>query len=225
MRGLDHSWIPIHLAIGWVLTRDRAFVDRLPHDGSTTRPLSVAIATAKAHGTKADAVRDGWLALRDAMLIGKVRAQGTPCRRHSRSSGVAVEAAEGRQDIPASEIASANLQDNGEYRDCLIPKDWHASGAPFYRDLHVSRGDLLAVFRPPVPTVKDETGARKALADRLRGKPMLRRDAWDFLIAAGFKISERAFLYRVWPQARSDAGLPEKAPPGRRAKPSARNRR
>ena len=46
MRGLDHSWVPLHLAIGWILTRDRDFVGKLPFDGST-RTLAVAIAIAK----------------------------------------------------------------------------------------------------------------------------------------------------------------------------------
>jgi hypothetical protein len=156
---LDHSWVPLHVAIGWVLTRDRTFVANLPFDGSTRTlavAIAIAIAIAKARGTKADAIRDGWTALHDAMLTGKVRAQGTPYWRRSRIGGPPVETAEHRRDIPTSEIAAANLQDDNEYRDCLICKDWHVSNLPFYRDVQVSRADLLVVFRPPAPTVKDD---------------------------------------------------------------------
>jgi hypothetical protein len=214
MRGLDHSWVPLHFAIGWVLTRDRLFVADLPFDG-TTRKLAIAVAIAKANGTKVDAIIDGWMVLRDAMLTGKVRAQGTPYRRRTRDR-VPVEIAEGRRDILMAEIALANLRDDHEYRDCLVPKDWYVSNTPFFRDVHVSSADLLAVFNPPAPTVKDEAGARRALANLLREKPKLRRaDARAQLAAKGFKISDRGFLNRVWPQGRVDAGLDAVAPSGR----------
>ena len=120
MRGLDHSWVPLHFAIGWVLTRDRTFVADLPFDGST-RKLAIAIAIAKANGTKADAIHDGWMALRDAMLTGKVRAQGTPYRRRNHN-GAPVETAEGRRKILPAEIATANLQDDNEYPTALSPR-------------------------------------------------------------------------------------------------------
>ena len=216
MRGLDHSWVPLHLAIGWVLTRDRIFVGNLPFNGST-RTLAVAIAIAKANGTKADSIRDGWLRLHDAMLTGTVRAQGTPYWRRSRI-GAPVETAGRRRDIPTSEIAAANLQDDNKYRDCLIPKDRLVSNVPFYRNVQVLRAELLVVFRPPAPTAKDETGAIRALADLLREKPKLRRaDARQHLAAEGFEISDRGFSNRVWPQGRLAAGLDAVAPSGRPA--------
>ena len=93
MRGLDHSWVPLHLAIGWILTRDRDFVGNLPFDGST-RKLAVAIAIAKANGTKAKPIHDSWSDLHDAMLTGKVRAQGIPYWRRPRIGGSPVETAE-----------------------------------------------------------------------------------------------------------------------------------
>jgi hypothetical protein len=217
MRGLDHSWVPLHLAIGWVLTRDRIFVGKLPFDGST-RTLAIAIAIAKVKGTKAKSIDDGWLALRDAMLTGKVRTQGTPYWRRSRISGAPVETAETRRDIPASEIADANLRDDNEYRDCLIPKDWHALNVPFHRNVVILRADLLKVFKPPARTAKGEAGAITALADLLRERPKLRReDAREHLIAEGFQISGRGFLNRIWPKARLEAGLEAVAPSGRPA--------
>jgi hypothetical protein len=217
MRGLDHSWVPLHFAIGWVLTRDRTFVADLPFDGST-RKLAVAIAIAKFNGTKADAIRNGWMTLRDAMLTGKVRAQGTPYRRRNQIGGVSVETAERRRKIPTSDIETANLQDDNKYPDCLITEDWHVQNVPFYRKVRVLRADLLAVFRPPASTVKDEAGARRVLADLLREQPKLRRaDARQHLVTEGFKVSGQGFLHRVWPHARVDAGLDALAPSGRPA--------
>src|SRR5258705_11267408 len=64
MRGLDRSWVPLHFAIGWVLTRDRIFVRNLPFDGSTRMlAIAIAIAIAKADGTKAKPIHDGWCAM------------------------------------------------------------------------------------------------------------------------------------------------------------------
>src|SRR4051812_32004324 len=130
MRGLDHSWVPLHFGIGWVLTRDRTFVANLPLEGST-RTLAVAIAIAKGSGTKANAIRDGWLVLRDAGLTRKVRFRGTPYRRGTRDR-VSVETAERRRDILAAEIEAAKLQDDQRYRDCLVPEDWDTSNVPFF---------------------------------------------------------------------------------------------
>ena len=108
--------------------------------------------------------------------------------------------------------------DDNEYRDCLIPKDWHVSNVPFYRNVQVLSADLLMAFRPPAPTAKDEAGAITALANLLREKPkLLRADARQHLVAEGFKISDRGFLNRVWPQARLEAGLEAVAPSGRPA--------
>ena len=87
MRGLDHSWVPLHLAIGWILTHDRGFVDNLPFDGST-RMLAVPIAEARFNGIKAKSIHDGWLNLCDALRTGTVRAQGIPYWRRSRVGGL-----------------------------------------------------------------------------------------------------------------------------------------
>jgi hypothetical protein len=155
------------------------------------------------------------MALHDAGLTGKIRFQGTPYRRSTRGP-TPVEIAELRRDLLPSEIAEANLQDDKEYRDCLISKRWNVSNVPFFRDVRVSRADLLKEFRPPAPTAKDESGAIRVLAELLRESPKLRRPAARAQLAArGIKISERAFLNRVWPKAREDAGLNAVAPSGR----------
>jgi hypothetical protein len=223
----DKAIDAIAIAIGWVLTRDRVFVDNLPFDGSTrTLAVAIAIAIAKTNGTKAKSIHDGWLELCDAIRTSTVRAQGIPYWRRESVGGPPVETVECRRDIPAFEIADANLRDDpeanrredNEYRDCLIPKNWHVSNAPFYRNNQVFRADLLKVFKPPAPTTKDEAGARTSLANLLRERPKLRRaDARRHLATEGFKISDRGFLNRVWPQGRLDAGLDAVAPSGRPA--------
>jgi hypothetical protein len=70
-----------------------------------------------------------------------------------------------------------------------------------------------------VSTVAGETAAIKALALELRKNPELKRaDAAAWCGKAGFKLTDRGFLDRVWPKARIQAELPEKAPPGRKSK-------
>ena len=90
MRGLDHSWVPLSFCdwLGFLLVTGRSSLD-LPFDGST-RKLAVAIAIAKASGTKVNTIRDGWTALHDGGVDGKIRFQGTPYRRRIRD-GAPVE--------------------------------------------------------------------------------------------------------------------------------------
>jgi hypothetical protein len=65
------------------------------------------------------------------------------------------------------------------------------------------------------PTSDVENAAKKALADELKSNPGLRReDAWEFCREMGFKLSQRGFQSRIWPEARKRAGLAEKPNPG-----------
>ena len=68
-------------------------------------------------------------------------------------------------------------------------------------------------------TAADENAAIRALTAHLKANSEVRRtDARDWCRSQGFRISDRGFQSRVWPEARKRAGLPVKAPPGRKRK-------
>ena len=62
-----------------------------------------------------------------------------------------------------------------------------------------------------------ETKATRALASHLRENPHLtRKEAATWCKNQGFTISSRGFQNVVWPNAREKAGLPRRAPSGRK---------
>ena len=150
------AWWPIHVAVAWVLTRDRAFVERSNRAGQSLRGIAVALAMDKEGGKPTERYfkgsTDAWSALREEMAAGNVRVSGTPFRRDSDLQGHAVGTSEMAREIPADEIASLRLQDDGGDKDCLIPEDWrvaHGSNRNNlrgYRDVRVFRDDVLLTF-------------------------------------------------------------------------------
>ena len=129
------AWWPIHVAVAWALTRDRAFVERSNRVGKSLRGIAVALAMDKVDGKPTEPYfkngTDAWSALREEMAVGNVRASGTPFRRVADLQNHAVETNEMAREIPAVEIASLRLWDDGHDKDCLVPEDWrvaHGSG-------------------------------------------------------------------------------------------------
>jgi hypothetical protein len=149
------AWWPIHVAVAWALTRDRAFVER-SNRAKSLRGIAVALAMDKADGKPTERYfkgsTDAWSALREKMAAGNIRSSGTPFRRVAELQGHAVETNEMAREIPAVEIASLRLWDDGNDKDCLVPEDWRvAHGSNWnnlrgYRNIQVFRDDVLRVF-------------------------------------------------------------------------------
>jgi hypothetical protein len=72
----------------------------------------------------------------------------------------------------------------------------------------------------PVRGNDNEAAIAQALARQLRlNEEMLTRDAAaEWCQQEGFKFTARGFRFRIWPEARREAGFPKRAPPGRKKK-------
>ena len=79
------AWWPIHVAVAWVLTRDRAFVERSNRAGKSLRSVAVALAMDKVRAKPTEryfkGATEAWSALREEIAAGNIRASGTPFRR------------------------------------------------------------------------------------------------------------------------------------------------
>jgi hypothetical protein len=70
-------------------------------------------------------------------------------------------------------------------------------------------------------TSATESVATKALASQLRDNPDLKKaDAKNWCASAGYQLGARGFQSRVWPKARTLAGLPAIGSPGRKQRKS-----
>src|SRR5262249_47209231 len=95
--------------------------------------------------------------------------------------------------------------------DCVIDPRSRRPRKPLFR-----RDQALRLW-PAKSSAAAETRAITFLASRLKTNPNMRRDdAWR-ACHTKFRLSERGFRQRVWPQARQTAGLEPTAPPGRKA--------
>ena len=150
------AWWPIHVAVAWALTRDRVFVERSNRAGKSLRSIEFAFTMDKVQGKATERhfkrASAAWSALREEIAAGNVRASGTPFRRVADLQGLAAETNELAREIPAVEIASLRLQDDGHDKDCLIPEDWrvaHGSNRNNlrgYRNVRIFRDDVLRVL-------------------------------------------------------------------------------
>src|SRR5262249_54318938 len=149
-------WWPLHVAVAWVLTRDREFTERVSSAGRTDISIDIALAVDQSAGRPAQTfeagVPEAWHALFRAMADGRVPAAGA--RFTQRSAGTsAVERTGTRRSISAEEIGSLEYHRDGSDR-CLIPTDWRAARSSNrrnlrgYRDVHVRSNALFAHFPP-----------------------------------------------------------------------------
>ena len=157
------AWWPIHVAVAWVLTRNRIFVERSNRAGRSPRSVAVALAMdkvrAKPTGRYFKRATKAWSALREEIAASNVRASGTPFQRVADLEGGAVNTSGMAREIPAVEIASLRLQDDDNDKDCLVPEDWrvaHGSSRKNlrgYRNVYVFRDDVLRAFDADVSKV------------------------------------------------------------------------
>lgn len=232
---LKAVWWPVHVAIAWVQTRDLDLVEDV---GNAHKALLSVAAALAWHDLKGERIRrhfdnldDAWSALRDSAAAGNLRLSGQPFLRKADLSGNAVETNDPTREISAAEVSTLRLQDDGDDEIILVPEDWRvAHGSNFnnlrgYRSVRVFQRELLNEFKAghmptqweKSATSGEEAAAIKQLAFQLRTNPDWRReDARQWLSASGFRLSQRGFRDRVWPNARITAGLSKTADPGRK---------
>ena len=134
--------------------------------------------------------------------------------------GHAVETNEMAQEIPAVEIASLRLQDDGGDKDCLVPEDWRvAHGSNWknlrgYRNVQAFRDDMLRVFAEDqakqtsvAPKSKSGPGAKaKGISEAIS-------QLWPNQIPKGLSAKDRnkAIMDRIRQNGGSRPNSPERA--------------
>ena len=219
-RAFDQAWWPVPVAVAWVATRDRNFVDQVPLDRSM-RHLAFALAKYavdnkgfKSAGLAYKTSHDAFLALRDATTEGAVQAVGDPYRWIPERPPRRV--CEPRRVIAPLEIVSTVCRDDHGITDCLMPELKRPHGGRFQNVLF-RRSDVLARFpalQATRATARKESEAVEALSGYVTDR-ITRADAETWLVDRGFNIGPRAFG-RVWHEARERAGLLSVAPKGRK---------
>jgi len=223
MHTFDRAYWPVHVAVAWVATRDRDFVDQLPFDKSMKY---VAVALAKYaddnKGFRSAALpykgsHGAFLALLDAVATRETKAIGDPYRWVAERSGIRPRrVCEPTRVIDPLEISSAVCRDDHGSPDCLVPKNLRPDGSRFQNSLF-RRSHVLARFpalQATRATAKKEDEAVSALSSYVTDL-IKRTDAETWLRDRGFNLGPRVFQ-RVWRRARELAGLTSAAPAGRK---------
>jgi hypothetical protein len=170
------AWWPLHVVVAWVLTRNHSFVAH-SNRARSLGGVGVLLASSKVHGKPIKryfkSVLAAWIAVREEMAAGHIRLSGSRFRRVAVSQGLAVETTGPAREIPAAEIASLGLQDDGKDRDCLVPKDWRvAHGSNWnnswgYRNVLAFRDDVLSRY----PAAASKVSSAENTNDKIEPTP------------------------------------------------------
>ena len=178
------AWWPLHVAVAWALTRDRAFVESSNRAGKSLLSVAIALAMDKVDGKPTEhyfkGSTDAWSALREKMATGGIRASGAMFRRVADLEGHAVQTNEMAREIPAVEIGTLRLQDDSDDKDCLVPEDWRvARGSNWnnlrgYRNVLVFRDDVLRAFPADVSKAPGAGNEKEEIQEPSQQKPLSR---------------------------------------------------
>jgi hypothetical protein len=210
------AWWPTYVAVAWVATRDRDFIEQMPFDKSMNY-LAVELAKYEADnkGVRSPHKTSGgaFLDLRDKSAEGRIQTTGDPYRWVGRPPRMVLQKT---RVIEPLEIASAVCRDDRGTPDCLVPKMLRPDGSRFQNVLW-RRSEALAQFpalEATRATERNEDEAVKALSGYVTDLTK-RTDAEAWLRNQNFNLGPRPFL-RVWGRAREMAELTRAAPRGRK---------
>ena len=148
-KAFDLVWWPIDLAVAWVLTRDRIFVEsQWRRDGHGFTGIEISLAVDQLEGRPASlqfpGVDDAWTELKKKLEQGAIPIVGTPFRREAELLGHASETSESQRQISDAEIGSLMLDRDGDDL-CLIPEDWRVARGSNWQNLRGYRNVQVSV--------------------------------------------------------------------------------
>jgi hypothetical protein len=220
----EYQWWNVAAVIAWIMYRDRSLCDEIAEAGDdvTRIWLSTFSATAAVH-------------------------RGLPESRHSLKEAEGLLIAELESSRLVALAAPLDEQGNLGARIELPDSEWHLKEFRYEPIRAVPRrvpnqgsnaadksygaillfanavmsvlSNIIAAERERlVPTVAAAKRATKELTEKLVSNPDMTLDEAMQLCCRKFGVSQRQVQSDVWPNAREKAGLPRKAPPGRKKK-------
>jgi hypothetical protein len=140
------AWWPVDVAIAWIITRDRTFVERHWRRRGSTLAVTIALAVDTHSGQSlrrfVESNEEAWTELKALLEAGKIRVVGTPFRRLADASAGSIETTESQREISDAEIGSLQLVEEGDDL-CLIPEDWRVARGSNWNNLRGYRNPLV----------------------------------------------------------------------------------
>lgn len=204
------KWWPLDIAIAWVLTRDRIFVER---QSKRSDPgligISVAVLGDELFGRplklEFPGVDEAWTQLKSRLEEGAITVVGTPFKRVADATHGATTTAESQREIADTEISSLMLHEDGDDL-CLIPEDWRvARGSNWhnlrgYRNVQVRPNGVLHYFPPSMDLTLPSENLGPPRNPNLPGW-MSFSDAVYWIASEGGRISFSLRNLQKWQQA------------------------